>query len=73
VIGVNAARFAIPGAKAWMPLAIRFDGHNSFTRPVVGRLKPDVLPQQAKAEVETFAGICLSVQARMNGCRRLFR
>src|SRR6266481_3100839 len=56
VIGVMPPGFAFPGAKAWMPLAIRFDGHNSFTRPVVGRLKPDVLPQQAKAEVETFAG-----------------
>ena len=56
VIGVMPPGFAFPGAKAWMPLAIRIDGHNSFTRPVVGRLKPDVLPQQAKAEVQTFAG-----------------
>ena len=56
VTGVMPSGFAFPGAKAWMPLAIRIDEHNSFTRPVVGRLKPGVLPQQAKAEVETFAG-----------------
>jgi putative ABC transport system permease protein len=56
VIGVMPPGFAFPGAKAWMPLAIRVDEHNSFTRPVVGRLKPGVPPQQAKAEVETFAG-----------------
>jgi putative ABC transport system permease protein len=47
--------FAFPGAKAWMPLAIRYDGHNSYTRPVVGRLKPGVSPQQAQAELEIFA------------------
>jgi len=56
VVGVMPPGFAFPGAKAWMPLAIRVDERNSFTRPVVGRLKPGVPPQQAKAEVETFAG-----------------
>ena len=55
VIGVMPPGFAFPGAKAWMPLAIRYDGHNSYTRPVVGRLKPGVSPQQAQAELETFA------------------
>ncbi|PYU60416.1 MAG: hypothetical protein DMG56_15960, partial [Acidobacteria bacterium] len=39
VIGIMPPGFAFPGAKAWMPLAIRVDEHNSFTRPVVGRLK----------------------------------
>jgi putative ABC transport system permease protein len=56
VIGIMPPGFALPGVKAWMPLAIRIDEHNSFTRPVVGRMKPGVPPQQAKAEVETFAG-----------------
>jgi putative ABC transport system permease protein len=56
VIGVMPPGFAFPGAKAWMPLAIRIDGHNSFTRPVVGRLKPGVTPRQVQAELETFAG-----------------
>src|SRR5882762_8686071 len=56
VIGIMPPGFAFPGAKAWMPLAIRVDGHNSFTRPVVGRLKPGVTPRQAQAELETLAG-----------------
>jgi len=56
VIGIMPPGFAFPAAKVWMPLAIRVDGHNSFTRPVVGRLKSGVSPQQARAELETFAG-----------------
>ena len=55
VIGVMPPGFAFPGASVWMPLAVRFDGHNSYTRPVVGRLKSDVSRQQAQAELETFA------------------
>ncbi|HET9180433.1 MAG TPA: ABC transporter permease [Terriglobia bacterium] len=55
VVGVMPAGFSFPGAKVWMPLAIRINQHNSFTRPVVGRLKPGVTPQQAQAELETFA------------------
>src|SRR5690242_17125845 len=54
VVGVMPAGFAFPEVKVWMPLKIRFDGHNSFTRPVVGRLKPGATPQQAQAELETF-------------------
>ncbi len=54
VIGVMPPGFAFPGAKAWMPLAIRIDPHNSFTRPVVGRLKAGVSPSQAQAELEAF-------------------
>src|SRR5207245_2427518 len=56
VIGIMPPGFAFPAAKAWMPLAIRVAEHNSFTRPVVGRLKSGVPPQQARAELETFAG-----------------
>src|SRR5213594_2633701 len=41
-------------AQAWTPLAIRIDSHNSFSRPVVGRLRPGVSRQQAQAELETF-------------------
>ena len=55
VVGVMPSGFAFPNAKVWMPLKIRIDEHNSFTRPVVGRLKPGVTPQQAQAELETFA------------------
>src|SRR6266446_6362432 len=56
VIGIMPPGFAFPAAQAWMPLAISVDEHNSFTRPVVGRLKSGVPPQQARAELETFAG-----------------
>src|SRR5580700_6192003 len=56
VIGVMPPGFAFPDAKAWLPLSIRIDEHNSFTRPVVGRLKTGISPPQAQAELETFAG-----------------
>ncbi len=55
VIGVMPPGFVFPDAKAWLPLSIRIDEHNSFTRPVVGRLKTDISAQQAQAELETFA------------------
>jgi putative ABC transport system permease protein len=55
VIGVMPPGFAFPGAAVWMPLTITIDQHNSFTRPVVGRLKTGFSPQQAQAELETFA------------------
>ena len=54
VVGVMPAQFEFPGATVWMPLAIRID-HNSYTRPVIGRLKPGVTSQQAQAELQTFA------------------
>jgi len=54
VIGVMPPGFAFPGVKAWLPLAVRVDEHNSFTRPVVGRLKPGISPQQAEAALEAF-------------------
>jgi putative ABC transport system permease protein len=55
VVGVMPSGFQFPGAKAWLPLTIQIDEHNSFTRPVVGRLKPGVSVAQAKAELEMFA------------------
>jgi putative ABC transport system permease protein len=55
VIGVMPPGFAFPGVRVWMPLAIRIDEHNSFTRPVMGRLKTGISSQQAQAELETFA------------------
>ena len=54
-VGVMPPGFALPDVRLWMPLKIRIDEHNSFTRPVVGRLKPGVSAQQAQAELETFA------------------
>jgi len=56
VIGVMPAGFTFPtDAEIWMPLNIHIDGHNSFSRPVVGRLKPDASRWQAQAELETLA------------------
>src|SRR5216684_5648924 len=56
VIGVMPAGFTFPtDAEIWMPLNVHIDGHNSFSRPVVGRLKPDASRWQAQAELETLA------------------
>ena len=55
VVGIMSPGFAFPQVKLWMPLKIRIDEHNFFTRPVVGRLKPGVTSQQAQAELKTFA------------------
>ncbi len=55
VVGVMPAGFAFPhDAALWTPLDPRPDGHNSFSRPVVGRLKPGVTPQQARAEFDAW-------------------
>ena len=49
VIGVLPAAFTFPSsADLWTPMEVRL-GHNSWTRPVIGRLKPGVSPQQAQA------------------------
>lgn len=53
VVGIMPPGFAFPDAKVWMPLAVQI-GHNSFIRPVVGRLRPGVSPQQARAALQTF-------------------
>jgi predicted permease len=55
VVGIMPPGFVFPGVKAWIPFSMRVDEHNSFTRPVVGRLKPGISPQQAEAELEAFA------------------
>src|SRR5881296_1655802 len=52
VIGIMPPGFGFPyDAQAWTPLAVRIDSHNSFSRPVVGRLKPGVSRQEAQAEL----------------------
>jgi len=56
VIGVMPAGFAFPyDAAVWTPLTIEVNQSNSFSRPVIGRLKAGVSPQQALAELKTFA------------------
>ena len=54
VAGVMPQAFAFQNAELWTRMEIRLT-HNSFMRPVIGRLKPGVSPQQALAELETFA------------------
>ena len=59
VVGVMPAGFDFPGGKAaWTPTAIRITPGNSLLVPVVGRLKPDVTVEQARAAFETtFAAL----------------
>jgi len=55
VVGIMPAGFGFPyDAEVWLPLAIRIDSHNSYSRPVVGRLKAGISQQQALAELESF-------------------
>ncbi len=59
VVGVMPAGFDFPGAMAaWTPKAIKLTPGNSLLVPVVGRLKPDVSIEQARAAFETtFASL----------------
>ena len=54
VIGVMPPNFTFQDAELWTRMEIRLD-HNWFFRPVIGRLKPGVAPQQACAELRAFA------------------
>ncbi len=56
VIGIMPPGFAFPaGAELWMPMEIRLQPGNSFSRPVVGRLKAGVSREQAQDALEAFA------------------
>jgi predicted permease len=56
VAGVMPPGFNFPGdSEIWTPLVVQTNPHNSTVRPVIGRLKPGVLPSQAQAELETIA------------------
>jgi putative ABC transport system permease protein len=55
VVGILPPEFSYPpSTELWTPLAIRTQEHLSFSRPVIGRLKPGVSRSQAQAELETF-------------------
>ena len=55
VIGVMPAGFAFPNdAGLWLPLDVAADPGNIYFRPCIGRLRPDVSPQQALAELNTL-------------------
>ena len=55
VVGVMPPSFRFQDAELWTRMEVRLNPHNSFTRPVIGRLKPGVSPQQAQAELQAFA------------------
>jgi predicted permease len=55
VVGVTPPSFAFQAAELWTRMEVRSDSHNSFIRPVMGRLKPGVSRQQAQAELQAFA------------------
>jgi putative ABC transport system permease protein len=59
VVGVMPGGFDFPGAVAgWTPTAVKITPGNSLLVPVVGRLKPDVSIEQARAAFETtFASL----------------
>src|SRR6266581_3173844 len=56
VIGIMPRGFTFPAAsQLWTPLALRLDPGNSFIFPVVGRLRVDATPEQAKSELVAIA------------------
>jgi putative ABC transport system permease protein len=55
VIGVMPSGFTFPyDADLWTPFKIELDPHNSFSRPVLGRLRSGVSVREAQAELETL-------------------
>jgi predicted permease len=55
VVGIMPPGFNFPAeAEAWTPLAIRSEPGWIMMRPVLGRLKPGVSVQQARAELAAF-------------------
>ena len=54
VIGIMPAGFEFPaGVEAWTPQVVRLSGGNSMMFPVIGRLKPDVTVDQARAQFDS--------------------
>jgi putative ABC transport system permease protein len=55
VVGIMPSGFAFPaGTELWIAMEIRLQQGNAFTRPVIGRLRPDVSPQRAQAALDAF-------------------
>jgi len=56
VIGVMPGSFSSPhDATVWLPLDVGGDPHNTYIRPVIGRLRPSASQQQARSELEALA------------------
>ncbi len=55
IVGVMPRGFTFPAAsELWTPLALRLDPGNSFIFPVIGRLRADATPEQAKSELSAI-------------------
>ncbi|HYN07223.1 MAG TPA: ABC transporter permease [Vicinamibacterales bacterium] len=55
VVGILPAGFAYPpDAQVWTPIEIRSLPNLTLTRPVIGRLRPEIRQTQAQAELDTF-------------------
>jgi putative ABC transport system permease protein len=56
VIGIMPPGFSFPqNAELWTPMEIQLQPNNSYSRPVIGRLRPGVTPEQAQAALEAIA------------------
>lgn len=56
IIGVMPPGFSFPASTdLWIPTANRAEGHNSFSRPVIGRMKPGITLRQAQAAFEALS------------------
>jgi putative ABC transport system permease protein len=55
VAGVMPPGFTFQDAELWKRMEVRFDPHNAYMRPVMGRLKRGASPKQAQAELQAFA------------------
>ena len=53
--GVMRPGFTFQNTDLLMRMEVRADSHNSFIRPVIGRLKRGVPTQQAQAELQAYA------------------
>jgi len=55
VAGIMPPRFTFQDAELLTRMEVRLDPHNSYMRPVMGRLKRGALLPQAQAELQAFA------------------
>lgn len=67
VAGVMPPGFNFQHADLWIRDEIRLDPHNAYFVAVIGRLKPNVSPQQAQEELTAFAANLPGNRLNKNG------